>query len=96
VRPKRDPNEQFPQDDPNWYYFDAFIRILLENGNVQVVDFARVVAEMYPDVGRAHSRHGEALALAGRRNEAGEAFARALQLDPMDARAMAFRRVLLQ
>jgi hypothetical protein len=53
------------------------------------------MSEMYPDVGRAYSRYGEALALAGRRTEAGEAFDRALRLDAMDARAMAFRRVLL-
>jgi polyisoprenoid-binding protein YceI len=93
---KRDPNEQFPQDDPNWYYFDAFVRIQLEAGKVaQAVNFARVIAEMYPDVARAYSRHGEALALVGRRNEAAEAFARALQLDPMESRAMAYRRALL-
>ena len=97
VRPKRDPDEQFPQDDPSWYYFDAFIRILLEGGKGALpVDFARVMADMYPDVGRAHSRYGEALALAGRRTEAGEEFARALQLDPMDSRAIAYRRALLQ
>jgi polyisoprenoid-binding protein YceI len=97
VPPKRDPNEQFPQDDPTWYYFDAFIRILLEAGKAaQAVDLARVTAEMYPDVGRAHARYGEALALAGRRAEADEAFARALQLDPMESRAMAYRRALRQ
>jgi polyisoprenoid-binding protein YceI len=96
VAPKRDPNEPFPQDDPSWYYFDAFVRILLEAGNVaQAVDLARVTAEMYPDVGRAYSRYGEALALAGRREEAGAAFARALRLDPMESRAMAYRRALL-
>jgi hypothetical protein len=31
VPPKRDPNEPFPQDDPKWYFMDAFIRILLES-----------------------------------------------------------------
>jgi polyisoprenoid-binding protein YceI len=96
--PKPDPNEPFPQDDSNWYYADAFIRILLEGGTPAqaVVDFARVVAELWPNVGRAHSRYGEVLALEGRRAEADEAFTRALQLDPMDARAMAYRRALLR
>jgi polyisoprenoid-binding protein YceI len=98
VPPKRDPNEQFPQDDDNWYYLDSFIRILLENGRPaqSVVEFARVNAELYPNVGRAHSRYGEVLALAGRRADAGEEFARALQLDALDARALAYRRALLR
>jgi Flp pilus assembly protein TadD len=76
---------------------DAFVRILLEAGKAgQAVDLARVTAEMYSDVARAHSRYGEALALAGRRQEAGEAFAKALELDPMESRAIAYRRALLQ
>jgi Flp pilus assembly protein TadD len=77
---------------------DVFIRVLLESGKpaVAVVDFARVTAEMYPAIGRAHSRYGEVLALAGRRTEAGEALTKALQVDPMDARAMGYRRVLLR
>jgi tetratricopeptide (TPR) repeat protein len=98
VPPKPDPNEPFPQDISNWYYADTFIRILLEGGTPAqaVVDFARVVAELWPNVGRAYSRYGEVLALEGRRAEADEAFTRALQLDPMDARAMAYRRALLR
>jgi tetratricopeptide (TPR) repeat protein len=58
--------------------------------------YARVIAEMYPNVVRAYSRHGEALALAGRRTEAEEAFAKALRLDPMESRAMSYRRASLR
>jgi len=98
VPPKQDPNEPFPQDDPNWYYLDSFIRILLETGSSAqtVVDFARVNAELFPNVGRAHSRYGEVLALAGRSKESSEEFTKALQLDPLDARALAYRRALLR
>jgi polyisoprenoid-binding protein YceI len=97
VRPARDPNEPFPQDDPNWYYFDSFVRILLEGGKgAPPVEFAHVLAEMYPDVARAQSRYGEVLAVAGRHTEAGAAFDKALQLDPMEVRAVAYRRALLQ
>jgi predicted Zn-dependent protease len=93
VPPKRDPNEQFPQVDDNWYYLDVLVRTLLEAGRVTVaVDLASVTADIYANVARAHSRYGEALALAGQRADAEREFAKALQLDPTETRALAYRR----
>lgn len=93
--PKRDPNEQFTQVDGSWYYADVLARTLLEAGLTPVaLDLSGVVADIYPSVARAHSRYGEALALAGRADDAEKAFTKALQLDPMETRALEYRRRL--
>jgi polyisoprenoid-binding protein YceI len=97
VPPKRDPKELFPQVDDNWYYLDGLVRTLLETGRIpEAVDLANVTAELYADVPRAHSRLGEALALAGQRAQAEREFAKALQLDPTETRALAYQHTLLR
>ena len=95
VPPTRDPNERFPQVDESWYYADLLARMSLEAGLVSVaLDLSRVVAEIYPDVARAHSRYGEALALAGKTADADAAFRKALERDPTETRALEYRRRL--
>jgi Flp pilus assembly protein TadD len=97
VPPKRDPNDPFPQDDDSWYYLDVLVRTLLESGRTaEAVDLATVTAQLYGGVARAHSRLGEALALAGNPNEAAAAFATALRLNPNETRALAYRSALLR
>lgn len=94
--PPKDTAEQFPQDDERWYYVDHLVQTALEAGRTrEAVGLARVVAEIYSGIARAHSRYGQALALAGRYREAEAAFDRALQTDPMDTRALEYRRRLL-
>jgi polyisoprenoid-binding protein YceI len=93
--PKRDPNEQFPQVDESWYYADLLARMSLEAGLTSAaLDLSRVVADIYPDVARAHSRYGEALALAGQTAAADVAFRKALERDPTETRALEYRRRL--
>lgn len=93
--PKRDPNEQFPQVDESWYYADLLARMSLEAGLTPVaVDLSRTVADIYPDIARAQSRYGEALAVAGRTADAEAAFRKALERDPLETRALEYRRRL--
>lgn len=95
--PKHDATEEFPQDDEDWYWADQLVRIALEAGRTATaLELARVVAEIYPQIARAQSRYGEALALAGQRTAADEAFSKALTLDPMETRALEYRRRLLR
>jgi len=93
--PVVDPNEKFPQDDDNWYYLDQLVRTLLEWGKPAVaVPVARTVAELYPTTARAHTTLGVALAASGDVNEASAAYAKALEVDPRETRALEHRRRL--
>jgi polyisoprenoid-binding protein YceI len=94
--PRRDPNEQFPQVDESWYYADLLARMSLEGGLTSAaLGLSGTVAEIYPGVARAHSRYGEALALVGRTADAEAAFRKALERDPMETRALEYRRRLV-
>ena len=93
--PVVDPNEKFPQDDDNWYYLDQFARTLLEWGRPTIaVAVARTVAEMYSGTARAHTTLGVALAESGDVSGATAAYAKALQLDAKETRALERRRRL--
>ncbi len=93
--PVVDPNEKFPQDDENWYWLDQLVRTFVEWGHsAQVVPIARVVAEMYPQTARAHATLGLALAAAGDTRAAAAAYAKALEVNPVETRALELRRRL--
>jgi len=58
------------------------------------VALARAVLELYPSIARAHATYGQTLAASGDERAAAAAYARALQLDPGDTRALESRRRL--
>ena len=90
-----DPNEKFPQDDPEWYWLDNLVRTSLERGHVAAArGLARHAAEMFPDIARAQATYGWALALSGDTKGAAAQLARALQADPLDTRALEYARRL--
>ena len=62
----------------------------------EALALARVLTELYPDIARAHSRHAQALALARQHEQSATLFAKALQLDSLDTRALEYRRRLLR
>ena len=89
----RDPNEKFPQDDDTWFYLDQLTRTLLEwNRATIAVPVARTVAELYPDIARAQTTSGVALAATGDARNAAAAYAKALAIDPNETRALERRR----
>ena len=91
--PRIDPKERFPEDDENWYYLDQLARTLVEWGYAaQAVPLARAVAELYPAMARAHTTFGLALAASGDSRSAAAAYARALEIDPLETRALELRR----
>ena len=88
-----DPNEKFPQDDPEWYWLDNLVRISFERGHVAAArGLARHAAEMFPDIARAQATYGWTLALSGDTKGAASQFARALQADPNDTRTLEYSR----
>jgi polyisoprenoid-binding protein YceI len=88
-----DPNEKFPQDDPEWYWLDNLVRTSLERGHVAAArGLARHAAELFPHIARAQASYGWTLALSGEMKGAADQFARALQADPNDTRTMEFGR----
>lgn len=90
-----DPNEKFPQDDPEWYWLDNLVRTSLERGHLAAArGLARHAAEMFPDVARAQATYGWTLALSGDTKEAADRFARALAVDPNDTRTLEYSRRL--
>lgn len=90
-----DPNEKFPQDDPEWYWLDNLVRTSLERGHlVAARGLARYAAEMFPDIARALSTYGWTLALSNDTKGAAEQFARALKADPNDTRTLEYSRRL--
>jgi polyisoprenoid-binding protein YceI len=90
-----DPNEQFPQDDPEWYWLDNLVRTSLERAHFAAArGLARHAAEMFPDIARAQATYGWALALSGDTKAAADQLTRALQADPNDTRALEYIRRL--
>jgi tetratricopeptide (TPR) repeat protein len=88
-----DPNEKFPQDDPEWYWLDNLVRTSYERGHVAAaLGLARYAAEMFPDIARAQATYGWTLALTGNTKAAADQFARALQADPNDTRTLEYSR----
>lgn len=88
-----DPNEKFPQDDDQWYYQDQLIRTLLEWGRPDIaVPVARAVVTMYPAIARAHTSLGVALGASGDAKGAAAAYAKALEVDPRETRALEYKR----
>jgi len=93
--PVVDPNEKFPQVDEYWYYNDQLVRAALEWGRLpEAVGLARAVADMYGTAPRAYVSLGLALALSGDTVGARAAYARALQLDSSETRALEWQRRL--
>ena len=93
--PVRDPNEKFPQDDDAWWYMDNLARTALDWGYAdQAVTLARVLAELYPQTARAHTTYGQTLAFSRHSKEAAAAYARALEVDARETRALEWQRRL--
>jgi len=91
--PVRDPNEPFPQDDPEWWYMDQLARAALEWGYAeQAVNLARVLTELYPQTARAFTTYGQGLARTGDTRTAVTAYAKALEIDPRETRALEWKR----
>jgi polyisoprenoid-binding protein YceI len=93
--PVPDPNEKFPQVDENWYYVDQLARTSVEWGfSANALPLARVVAELYPRTARAHTTLGYVQAATGDAQGAAAAYAKALEVDPRETRALEWRRRL--
>ena len=90
-----DPNEKFPQVDVNWFYLDQLARSVVEWGYpATAVPLARVTAEMYAQTARAYTTLGLTLAATGDTRGASAAYAKALEIDPSETRALELRRRL--
>jgi polyisoprenoid-binding protein YceI len=88
-----DPNEKFPQDDPDWYWLDNLIRTSFERGHIVAArGLARYAADMFPGIARAQATYGWTLALSGETTGAAAAFKKALDADPNDTRSMEYAR----
>jgi hypothetical protein len=93
VAPVRDPNDPFPQDDENWWYLDHLVQSAIAwKLTSEAVPLAQLVADLYPNIARAHATLGHALLAAGMSQHAHAAFERALAVDRWDTRAMEWQR----
>jgi polyisoprenoid-binding protein YceI len=93
--PVRDPAEKFPQDDEFWYYNDELVRTSLEWGRAkEAVPLARALTGLYPGTARSHTSYGRALAATGDYAGAAAAYAKALEVDPRDTKALEWKRRL--
>ena len=93
--PTPDPAEKFPQDDEFWHRNDELVRTSLEWGRAnEAVLLARALTGIYPGSARAHTSYGRALAAAGDSAGAAAAYARALEVDPRETRALEWKRRL--
>jgi Flp pilus assembly protein TadD len=93
--PVPDPNEKFPQVDDNWWYLDQLAGNAVEWGfAAQALPLARVIADLYPGMARAHTTLGTILAANGDPKGAAAAYAKALEVDPRETRALEWRRRL--
>jgi hypothetical protein len=90
-----DANERFPQDDETWYYLDQLARATVEwRHAAQGVALARTITELYSGTARAHTTLGVLLAETGDEKGAAAAYARALEVDGRETRALEWRRRL--
>jgi polyisoprenoid-binding protein YceI len=93
--PVVDPAERFPQVDESWYYLDQLAQTAIEWGKApHAVPLARTLAALYPAIARAHTTLGATLAAAGDAKGAAAAYAKALEVDPNETRALEWRRRL--
>jgi polyisoprenoid-binding protein YceI len=93
--PVRDPTEKFPQVDDTWWYLDQLVQTAIEWGYAnKAVPLARAVAELYPETARAHVTYGESLAFSGDTKTAAAAYARAVQVNSRETRALEWQRRL--
>jgi polyisoprenoid-binding protein YceI len=93
--PVQDPNEKFPQDDNHWWYLDQLARTAVEwNRASAAVGLARTIAELYPATARAWTTYGQVLAASGDARGAAAQYAKALQVNPIETRALEWRRRL--
>jgi polyisoprenoid-binding protein YceI len=93
--PPVDPNEKYKQVDDFWYYADQLVRTALEWGRIdEALGLAKTVADIYASVPRAQARYGLARAMAGDAAGARVSYARALELDPNETRAIEWMRRL--
>lgn len=93
--PAADPNVKFPQVDDFWWYLDQLARTTIEWGRSrEAVGLARTIAEIYPGTARAFTTYGLALAASGDSRAAAAQYAKALQVDPGETRALEWRRRL--
>lgn len=93
--PVVDPNERFPQDDETWYRLDQLARTTIEWGRAaHGVPLARTIVALYPGTARAHTTLGVLLAETGDAKGAEAAYAKALEIDPRETRALEWRRRL--
>src|SRR5438094_635683 len=93
--PVVDRKERFPQVDDNWYYLDQLAQATIEWGRpAQGVPLARTIAELYPSTARAHTTLGVLLAATGDVKGAAAAYAKALEVDARESRALEWRRRL--
>jgi polyisoprenoid-binding protein YceI len=93
--PVVDPNEKFPQVDETWYQLDQLAWVTIAWGQAaHGVSLARTIAELYPGAARAHTTLGVLLAETGDTKGAEAAYAKALEVDPRETRALEWRRRL--
>ena len=93
--PVADPNEKFPQDDDKWWYLDQLARTTLEwNRAREAVGLARAITELYPGSARAWTTYGQLLAASGDTRGAAAQYAKALGLNPIETRALEWKRRL--
>jgi tetratricopeptide (TPR) repeat protein len=93
--PVDDPSEKFKQVDDVWYFNDQLVRTALEWGRTrEALGLANAIADLYPTTSRALVTLGLARALAGDEEGARTSYARALELDPRETRAIEWQRRL--
>jgi len=93
--PVADPNERFPQVDETWYWLDLLARTTIEwRQAADGLALGRILAQLYPGTARAHTTLGVLLAETGDSKGAEAAYAKALEVDDRETRALEWRRRL--
>jgi polyisoprenoid-binding protein YceI/Flp pilus assembly protein TadD len=88
-----DPNERFRVVDDTWYSLDQLARTMIEWGQARHgVPLGRTLVELYPGVARVHTTLGVLLAETGDAKGAAAAYAKALEVDSGETRALEWRR----
>jgi tetratricopeptide (TPR) repeat protein len=90
---KRKPADPDGLIDNEWYYLDELARASIERGHVRAaIGVAALSADLFPDMSRGLATYGWALHLAGDDTKAVQQFARALEVNPNETRALELRR----